>query len=138
MLMHLQIFGHESPQAMPRLALIFALARVSRIRRPPEQPGCGLERKAAELDHEKTCIDFALAASPAFAQQPAADPANLMRAVSVLQQQRNSAMDQSASEAVRANGLAEELAKAQARIKELEKSAALKPETEAKPDELAK
>jgi hypothetical protein len=89
---------------------------------------------------KKLALIFALAASPAFAQQPAADPANLMRAVSVLQQQRNSAMDQSASEAVRANGLAEELAKAQARIKELEKSAAPKPEADpvAKPEEPAK
>ena len=56
-------------------------------------------------------------ASPAIAQQP--DPAFLQRALIALQAQRNAAMDQSASETARANGLADDLAKAQARIKEL-------------------
>jgi hypothetical protein len=61
-----------------------------------------------------------LAASPALAQQQA-DPAFLNRALTALQAQRNAAMDQAAGEKARADGLADDLAKAQARIKELEK-----------------
>lgn len=70
-----------------------------------------------------------LIASPAAAQQT--DPAFLNRAIAVLQAQRNAAMDSVAAEKARADGLAEDLAKAQARIRELEKPAA--PEAKAPP-----
>jgi hypothetical protein len=56
--------------------------------------------------------------SAALAQQ--ADPAFLQRAVGVLQTQRNDAFNAAAAQQVRADGLADDLAKAQARIKELE------------------
>lgn len=69
-------------------------------------------------------LGLSLLATPAFAQQQA-DPAMLQRALSAIQIQRNQAFDLAASWEARANGLAEELAKAQARIKELES----KPET---------
>ena len=58
--------------------------------------------------------------SPAIAQQAPPDPAVLQRALSALQAQRNQAMDAAASAEIKAAGLAEDLAKAQARIKELE------------------
>lgn len=57
--------------------------------------------------------------SPASAQDRA-DPAFMQRAMGALQAQRNAAMDQAAAQQARADGLADELAKAQARIKELE------------------
>lgn len=60
-----------------------------------------------------------LIATPAFAQQQA-DPAFMLRAIPVLQAQRNAALDQAAAEKARADGLADDLAKAQARIKEME------------------
>lgn len=60
-----------------------------------------------------------LAASPAFAEQQP-DPAFLQRAITALQAQRNAALDQAAAHQARADGLADELAKAQAKIKELE------------------
>lgn len=63
-----------------------------------------------------------LCASPAVAQQQA-DPVFLQRAVTALQTQRNQALDNAASIAARAEGLAEELARANVRIKELEQSA---------------
>jgi hypothetical protein len=59
-----------------------------------------------------------LTASGAVAQQ--ADPQFLQRAVPVLQAQRNQALDAAAAQQARADGLADDLAKAQARIKELE------------------
>lgn len=67
-----------------------------------------------------------LLSTPAFAQQP--DPAVLQRAITVLQAQRNQALDSAASEAVRAEGLSDDLAKARARIKELEPKPEQKPE----------
>lgn len=60
-----------------------------------------------------------LLATPAFAQQ-APDPAMLQRAIVALQGQRNQAADNAAALEVRAAALADDLAKAQARIKELE------------------
>jgi hypothetical protein len=59
-----------------------------------------------------------LATTPTLAQQP--DPAVMQRALNVLQAQRNQALDAAASAEVRAAGLAEELAKTQAQLKELE------------------
>ncbi len=56
---------------------------------------------------------------PALAQQPL-DPAFLQRALGALQAQRNQAMDAAAVSEAKAAGLADDLAKAQARIKELE------------------
>jgi hypothetical protein len=56
--------------------------------------------------------------APAAAQQ--ADPAFLQRAVTALRTQRNLAMDAQVVAEARAAGLAEDLAKAQVRIKELE------------------
>ena len=61
---------------------------------------------------------FLLLTTPVFAQQ--ADPAFLQKAITAVQTQRNLAMDQAAVAQAKAAGLAEELAKAQARIKELE------------------
>lgn len=62
---------------------------------------------------------FLLLASPAFAQQ-APDPAFLQRALTALQTQRNVAMDSAAVAEAKLAAMADELAKAQARIKELE------------------
>lgn len=59
-----------------------------------------------------------LVATPAFAEQP--DPALLQRALQAMQAQRNQAMDAAAIENAKAAGLADDLAKANARIKELE------------------
>lgn len=61
-----------------------------------------------------------LGMSSAAAQQQPADPAFLQRAVTALQAQRNQALDAAAAHEARAAGLADDLAKAQARIKELE------------------
>ena len=55
--------------------------------------------------------------TPALAQQ--IDSAFLQRALGVLQTQRNNALDAQASAEARAAGLVEELAKANAKIKEL-------------------
>lgn len=65
----------------------------------------------------------------AWAQQQQPDPAFLQRAIKLLQQQRNQALDQAVVEKAQCDGLAEDLAKAQARIKELEAA----PQPEAKP-----
>lgn len=65
-----------------------------------------------------------LAAGPAIAQQ--ADTAFLQRAISVLQAQRNTALDQAALAEAKLAGLADDLAKANARIKSLEDAAAPK------------
>lgn len=65
-----------------------------------------------------TIVLMLLTATPAFAQQP--DPAFLQRAAAALQTQRNAALDQAAAQQARADGLQDALAKAQARIKELE------------------
>lgn len=62
-----------------------------------------------------------LFATPVFAQQP--DPAFMQRAIPILQTQRNAALDQAVAEKARADGLADDVAKAQARIKELESKA---------------
>jgi hypothetical protein len=61
-----------------------------------------------------------LLASPAFAQQQPNDTAFQQRAIAALQAQRNQAMDNAAAQQARADGLAADLATAQARIKELE------------------
>jgi len=60
-----------------------------------------------------------LAATPAVAQQQP-DPAFLQRALASMQSQRNQAMDALAVQEAKSVGLADDLAKAQARIKELE------------------
>ena len=65
-------------------------------------------------------LAFALLATPAFAQQQSPDPAFLQRALGAMQAQRNQAMDAAAVNEAKAAGLADDLAKAQARIKELE------------------
>lgn len=61
-----------------------------------------------------------LLASPATAQTP--DPAFLQKAVAVLQQQRNAAMDGQAQAQTQAAMLADDVEKLKARVKELEKS----------------
>jgi hypothetical protein len=60
-----------------------------------------------------------LASAPAFSQQQP-EVATLQRAINILQMQRNQASDQTVAAELRASGLADDLAKAQARIKELE------------------
>lgn len=55
---------------------------------------------------------------PAFGQQ--VDPAFMQKAIISLQAQRNEALDSAATAQARAAMLADELARAQARIKELE------------------
>lgn len=59
-----------------------------------------------------------LTIAPAFGQQ--ADPAFMLKAITALQAQRNEALDSAATAQARAAVLSDELAKAQARIKELE------------------
>jgi hypothetical protein len=61
-----------------------------------------------------------LALASAASAQQAPDPAFLQRAVTAIQTQRNQALDVAAAQQARADGLADDLAKAQARIKELE------------------
>lgn len=61
-------------------------------------------------------------AAPAAAQQQ--DAAFLTRAIGALSAQRNQALDSAAAQQARADGLQEELFKAQERIKELEKKPA--------------
>jgi len=63
-----------------------------------------------------------LLAFPAFAQPVDTNVANLQRIVQVLQAHRNQAMDAAAAAEARAGALSDDLAKAQARIKELEGS----------------
>jgi septal ring factor EnvC (AmiA/AmiB activator) len=60
-----------------------------------------------------------LSTSAAFAQQQA-DVPFMQRAIAALQAQRNAALDQQAVLESKANGLAEDLAKFQAKVKELE------------------
>jgi Ni/Co efflux regulator RcnB len=55
-------------------------------------------------------------------QQP--DPAFLQRALTALQTQRNQALDMAAAQQARADGLTDDLAKAQSKVKELEAQAA--------------
>jgi TolA-binding protein len=55
-----------------------------------------------------------------FAQQQQSDTVAVQRMLAILQNQRNQVMDVAASHEARATALADELAKAQARIKELE------------------
>ena len=61
--------------------------------------------------------------TPTFAQNggPAPDPASLQKAIAVLQQQRNAAMDQAAGVQVEAQRLAEENAKLKAQIEDMQK-----------------
>lgn len=63
-------------------------------------------------------LALVLFASPAFAQQP--DPAFLQKAIAAFQFQRNQALDALAISEAKAAIAAEDLAKAKARIKELE------------------
>jgi hypothetical protein len=72
-----------------------------------------------EIRMKRLAILLLLAASPAFAQQQP-DAQFLQRAIVALQTQRNQALDAAAGAEARAAGLADDLAKAQARIKELE------------------
>ena len=65
-------------------------------------------------------IALALISTPALAEQQP-DPAVLQRAIAVLQRQRNQAQDVAASAEIKALTLADELAKAQAKIKRVEK-----------------
>lgn len=64
------------------------------------------------------CCSLELAHAQQEQQRP--DPAFLQRAIVALQAQRNQAMDAAATEAARASGLAEELAKTQALMKQLD------------------
>lgn len=68
---------------------------------------------------KKIMIAAVLLASPAFAQQQP-DPRFMQRAIAALQSQRNQALDAAAGAEARAAELADDLARAQARIKELE------------------
>lgn len=68
---------------------------------------------------KRLAVLLALVASPALAQQQP-DPALQQKIIMVLQEQRNRAQDEAALLAARATILADDLAKAQARIKELE------------------
>lgn len=71
---------------------------------------------------KKITLAFLLLTTPALAQQQSSpDPAFMQRAISSLQVQRNQAMDAAAINEAKAAGLADDLTKAQARIKELEK-----------------
>lgn len=65
-------------------------------------------------------VALVLIATPALAQQQPADPVFMQRAIQALQAQRNQAQDAQAIETARATGLSDDLAKAQARVKELE------------------
>lgn len=66
-----------------------------------------------------------LLASPALGQQ-APDPAFLQRAITAVQTQRNLALDAQAVAEAKVATLIEELAKAQARVKELESKTEVK------------
>jgi hypothetical protein len=68
----------------------------------------------------KFIILFSLFALPVYAQQQQADPAFMQRAITSLQTQRNNAFDAAAVAEAKAAGLTEDLAKANAKIKELE------------------
>lgn len=68
---------------------------------------------------KRLALLLALLASPAFAQQQP-DPALLQKVIGSMQAQRNQAQDTAAVAEARAAMLSDELAKAQARIKELE------------------
>lgn len=59
--------------------------------------------------------------APAFAQQQPPDPASLQKAIVVLQQQRNNAMDQAAGAQAEAMRLVDENAKLKAEIEALKK-----------------
>lgn len=65
-------------------------------------------------------VAFSLLFAGAALAQQQPDPALLQRAANALQAQRNQAMDALAVAEARGAGLADDLAKAQARIKELE------------------
>lgn len=64
-------------------------------------------------------LAYLLLNTVAFGQQQP-DPAFLQRSISIVQAQRNQALDSVAFLAAKVDGLTEELTKAQARIKELE------------------
>lgn len=73
-----------------------------------------------------------LLTTPAAAQQQSPDPAFMQRAIAALQTQRNQALDNEVAWKAQYEGIAAELAKANARIAELEK-AAPKPAPEPQP-----
>jgi hypothetical protein len=68
---------------------------------------------------KKIVLASFILATPAFAQQQP-DASFLQRAINTLQTQRNTALDAQAVAEARASGFTEELAKANAKIKELE------------------
>lgn len=69
---------------------------------------------------KKLILFLFLVTTPVLAQQKVPDSAFMQRAMAVLQGQRNQALDQAADAGIRIAELTEELAKANARIKELE------------------
>jgi len=73
---------------------------------------------------KRLALALLLLATPAVAQQQQQpDPAFLQRALASMQSQRNQALDSAAIADAKAAGLAEDLAKAQARVKDLEHKA---------------
>lgn len=69
----------------------------------------------------RIAILIVMLATSALAQQPP-DPASLQKAIAVLQQQRNAAMDQAAGVQVEAQRLAEENAALKKQIEDLQKN----------------
>lgn len=69
---------------------------------------------------KRIAICLLLLTSPVFAQQQSSDPAFLQAALASLQAQRNSAMDSAAALEAQLKIVAGDLAKANAKIKELE------------------
>ena len=67
---------------------------------------------------KKALLILVLTTIPVLAQQP--DPAFMQRAINALQTQRNNALDAQALSEAKLAGATEDLAKANARIKELE------------------
>jgi predicted nucleic acid-binding Zn-ribbon protein len=72
----------------------------------------------------RALIITAALATPALAQKPP-DMATLQRAIGVLQQQRNQAMDALANAEVQRSALADQVEKLKAEIEELKKRAAV-------------
>lgn len=70
---------------------------------------------------KRVALLLVLSTAPAFAQAP--DPAFLQKAVNALQTQRNSAMDAQAVAEAKLQIVTDDLAKANAKIKELEEAA---------------
>lgn len=67
----------------------------------------------------RVLLTIALFCSTTLAQQPPPDPATLQRAIAVIQQQRNQALDQAASMQIEAQRLADENTKLKAEIEKL-------------------